>query len=99
MNHKNLLTALMLAGMCSVAGISHAAGEPSVQLDRPGSGVREIKTGDNVPDEYQRPALAIKDWKAKRLKAPGEDEQWVEIIGKYALVNIPTGTITDMNSK
>jgi Ni/Co efflux regulator RcnB len=96
MNHKNLLTALVLAGMCSVAGLSHAAEEPSVQLDRPGAGVREIKKGDNVPEEYQRPALAIQDWKAKHLKAPGEHEQWVEIKGKFALVDIPTGTIKEM---
>lgn len=99
MNRKNLFTAAALVGLFSVTGFGHAAEEPSVKLDRPGAGVREIKTSDNVPDEYQRSDLAIKDWKARNLKAPGEHEQWVEIKGKYALISIPTGTITDMVNK
>jgi Ni/Co efflux regulator RcnB len=99
MKRKNLLTALTLSLLCSGVSVSYAANEPSVTLDRPGAGVREIKTGDNVPDEYQRSELAIKDWKARNLKAPGEHEQWVEIKGKYALVSIPTGTITEMVDK
>jgi Ni/Co efflux regulator RcnB len=99
MTYKNYLTAFSLAALCTVSSFSHGAEEPKVTMDRPGAGVKEIKAGDNVPDEYQRESLAIKDWKSRNLKAPGEHEQWVEIKGKYALVSIPTGTIKEMVNK
>ncbi|RAU44103.1 MULTISPECIES: RcnB family protein [unclassified Pseudomonas] len=99
MNYKTYLTAFSLVALCAVSSISQAAEEPTVKMDRPGAGVREIKKGDNVPDEYQRESMAIKDWKSRKLTAPGEHEQWVEIGGKYALVNIPTGTIKEMVNK
>lgn len=99
MTYKTYLTAFSLAALCAVSSFSHAAEEPKVTMDRPGAGLQEIKKGDTVPDEYQRESLALKDWKSRHLKAPGEHEQWVEIGGKYALVSIPTGTIKEMVSK
>lgn len=90
---------LALAAVCIFSSLSYAAEEPSVTLDRPGAGVKQIKTGDNVPDEYQRESLALKDWQQRHLSAPGKNEQWVEIQDKYALVTIPTGTIKQMVDK
>ncbi|WP_082060980.1 RcnB family protein [Pseudomonas abietaniphila] len=87
---------LTFAALCGLSHFSYAAEEPSVTMDRPGAGVREIKEGDNVPDEFQRPSLAVKDWQKHHLSAPGKDEQWVKIQDKFALVSIPTGTIKQM---
>ena len=96
---KKYLPHLLFTAVCAVSSFSYAAGEPTVTLDRPGAGVKEIKEGDNAPDQYQRPSLAIKDWRARHLSDPGKDNQWVEIKDKYALVNIPTGTIKQMVPK
>jgi Ni/Co efflux regulator RcnB len=90
---------LALAAVCIFSSLSYAAEDPSVTLDRPGAGVKQIKAGDNVPDEYQRESLALKDWQQRHLSAPGKNEQWVEIQDKYALVTIPTGTIKQMVDK
>jgi len=94
-----LLSSLAFAALCALGSVAHAAEQPSVSLDRPGAGVREIKKGDNVPDEYQRESLALKDWKQRHLAAPEKNQQWVEIQDKYALINIPTGTILEMVEK
>lgn len=96
---KKLLPHLLFTAVCAVSSFSYAAEQPSVTMDRPGAGVKEMKEGDNVPDQYQRPSLALKDWKARHLSAPDENQQWVEIKGKYLLVDIPTGTIKQMVSK
>lgn len=96
---KKLLPSLAITALCALGSFAHAADEPSVKMDRPGTGVREIKVGDNVPDEYQRDSLALKDWKRRHLSAPGEHEQWVQIKDKYALVSIPTGTVKEMVNK
>jgi Ni/Co efflux regulator RcnB len=99
MNARKYLLAFTAVCALGNLGYSVAAEEPSVQLDRPGAGVKEIKEGDNAPDQYQRDSLAIKDWQQRHLNAPGEHQQWVEIKDKYALVDIPTGTIKQMVDK
>lgn len=99
MTGKNHLAHLAFAALCALSSFAHAAEEPSVTLDRPGAGVKQIKEGDNLPDEYQRDSLALKDWQKRHLSAPGKDEQWVEVQDKYALVSIPTGTIKQMVDK
>lgn len=92
----NYLPALALAVSCSASVSAYAVDDTSVTLDRPGAGITQLKEGDNVPDEFQRPSLAVRDWKARHLSAPGKNEQWVEIKGKFALVSIPTGTIKEL---
>lgn len=99
MTRNSFLPSLAFAALCTLGSLAHAAEQPTVSLDRPGAGVREIKKGDNVPDEYQRESLALKDWKHRNLAAPEKNQQWVEIQDKYALVNIPTGTILEMVEK
>jgi Ni/Co efflux regulator RcnB len=96
MIRNKTLCHLTFAALCGLSSFSYAAEEPSVTMDRPGAGVRQIKEGDNVPDEFQRPSLAVKDWQKHHLSAPGKDEQWVKIQDKFALVSIPTGTIKQM---
>jgi Ni/Co efflux regulator RcnB len=90
---------LTFAAFCALSSPSFAAEEPSVSLDRPGAGVKELKEGDNVPDQYQRDSLGLKDWQKRHLSAPEKNQQWVEIKDKYALVDIPTGTIKKMVDK
>jgi Ni/Co efflux regulator RcnB len=96
---KKSLCHLTFAALCGLSSLSHAGEEPSVTMERPGAGVKEIKEGDNAPDQYQRDSLAIKDWKKHQLSAPGKNQQWVEIKDKYALIDIPTGTIKKMVDK
>jgi Ni/Co efflux regulator RcnB len=95
---KNQLACLTLAALC-MASVPAFAEDTSVTLDRPGVGQHEIKEGDKAPDEYKRKELALNDWKKRSLPAPGEDEQWVEIKDRYALVNIPNGTIKTLMPK
>jgi len=99
MTSKQPFAALAITVLCAFSSISYAAEEPSVTLDRPGTGAREYKVGDPVPDEYQRESMEVKDWKSRHLKAPAEHEQWVQINGKYALISVPTGTIKEMVNK
>jgi hypothetical protein len=93
---KKYLPHLLFTAVCAVSSFSYAAEQPSVTMDRPGAGVKEIKEGDNAPDQYQRPSLALKDWKARHLSAPDKNQQWVQLEDKYALIDIPTGTIKQM---
>ncbi|RRV10545.1 hypothetical protein EGJ27_02690 [Pseudomonas sp. v388] len=99
MPSKRPIAALAITLFCAASSASFAAEEPSVTLDRPGTGDREYKVGDPVPDEYQRESMEVKDWKSRHLKAPEEHEQWVQIYGKYALISVPTGTIKEMVNK
>lgn len=96
MPSKRPIAALALTLFCAVSSVSYADDDPSVTLNRPGTGDREYKVGDPVPDEYQRESMEVKDWKSRHLKAPSEHEQWVQIKGKYALISVPTGTIKEM---
>ena len=98
MTVKTFASSLTLAALFSI-GVPAWAQEQSTTLERPGVGAHEIKEGDKVPDEYKRETLALKDWKERKLSAPGENEQWVEINDKYILVNIPNGTISKMQAK
>ncbi|MDD1964767.1 RcnB family protein [Pseudomonas sp. NPDC090203] len=99
MTSKLSIAALSITLFCAVSSVSYAADEPGVTLNRPGTGDREYKVGDPVPDEYQRESMEVKDWKSRHLKAPAEHEQWVQINGKYALISVPTGTIKEMVNK
>lgn len=90
---------LAVVACCTLGNASFAAEQTSITLDRPGAGETQLKKGDNVPDEFQRPSLAVNDWQARHLSAPGKDEQWVQIKGKFALVSIPTGTIKALIDK
>ncbi|VVM52640.1 RcnB family protein [Pseudomonas fluorescens] len=96
MNSKTLIASLAL--VAGIAGIS-----PIVQADEPQKTVqpgvnntRELVVGDRAPDVYQRSEKAIGNWKAKGLKAPKEQAQWVQINGKYMMVMITNGTIMDI---
>ena len=78
MSLKTHLPRLALAALCTLTSLAAtAADEPSVTLDRPGAGMRELKKGDNLPDQYQRDSLALKDWKARHLAQPEKDQQWI----------------------
>lgn len=99
MTHNKRMPSLLLAALCTFSVGAFAAEEPSVNLNRPGAGMVEIKEGDKVPDEYKRKELALGDWKKRHLSAPDENEQWVEVQDKYVLVNIPNGTVKSMIPK
>lgn len=97
MNSKTLFASLALvAGITGTSPIVQAAqtsNDPSVQS--PVSD-RELKINDRAPDVYQRSDKALKNWKAKGLKAPVEQAQWVQINDQYVMVMITNGTIVEM---
>jgi Ni/Co efflux regulator RcnB len=99
MTRQKYLPRLAFAAMCALSSVAFAAEQPSVTIDRPGAGQKELKKGDNLPDQYQRESLALKDWQKRHLSAPEKNQQWVEVYDKYALVDIPTGTIIEMIEK
>lgn len=97
MNSKALIAALAIAA--GVAGISPIAqaDDPPQKTVQPGvNNTRELVVGDRAPDVYQRSDKALKNWKAKGLKAPEDQAQWVQINDKYMLVKITNGTIMDI---
>ncbi|MCR8930677.1 RcnB family protein [Pseudomonas sp. A4] len=55
-----------------------------------------MKVNDRAPEMYQRKDKALQNWKAKGLKAPIEQAQWVQINDKYVMVMITNGTIVEM---
>ena len=97
MNSKTLFASLALvAGIAGISPIVQAAqtsNDPSVQS--PVSD-RELKINDRAPDVYQRSDKALKNWKAKGLKAPVEQAQLVQIKDQYVMVMITNGTIVEM---
>ncbi|MDO8707217.1 MULTISPECIES: RcnB family protein [Pseudomonas] len=97
MNSKSLIAALAIAA--GVAGISPLvqADEPAAKTVQPGvNNTRELVVGDRAPDMYQHTDKALRNWKAKGLKAPKEQAQWVQINDKYMMVMITNGTIVDI---
>jgi hypothetical protein len=97
MNSKTLIASLALvAGIAGISPIVQAAqnsSDPSVQS--PVSD-RELKVNDRAPEMYQRKDKALQNWKAKGLKAPIEQAQWVQINDHYVMVMITNGTIVEM---
>jgi hypothetical protein len=97
MNSKTLIAALAIAA--GVAGINPIvqADDPAAKTVQPGvNNTRELVVGDRAPDMYQRTEKALRNWKAKGLKAPKEQAQWVQINDKYMMVMITNGTIVDI---
>ena len=95
MNNKTLIASLALvAGMAGVSSTVQAD-EPHKTVQPSSTNTRELVENDRAPDIYMRSDKAI-DWKAKGLKAPGEEEQWVENNGKYMRVKTTNGTIVEI---
>ncbi|AKV09213.1 lipoprotein [Pseudomonas fluorescens NCIMB 11764] len=96
MNSKTLIASLAL--VAGIAGISSIvqADEPQKTVQPGVNNTRELVVGDRAPDVYQRSEKAIGNWKAKGLKAPKEQAQWVQINDKYMMVMITNGTIMDI---
>lgn len=97
MNSKTLIASLALvAGIAGITPIVQAAqtsSDPSVQSP---TSDRQLKVNDRAPEMYQRKDKALKNWKAKGLKAPIEQAQWVQINDHYVMVMITNGTIVEM---
>jgi Ni/Co efflux regulator RcnB len=98
MNSKTLIASLALvAGLAAINPIVQAADEAPQKTVQPGvNNSRSLVKGDRAPDMYQRSEKAVKNWKAKGLKAPASDAQWVQINDKYMMVKITNGTIVDV---
>ncbi|MGF0238447.1 RcnB family protein [Rhodococcus sp. IEGM1300] len=97
MNSKHFIAALALAA--GVAGISPIvqAADPAQKTVQPGvNNSRTLVVGDRAPDVYQRSEKAIGNWKAKGLKAPKDQAQWVQINDKYMMVMVTNGAIIDI---
>lgn len=97
MNSKTLIASLALvAGIAAISPVTQAD-EPPQKTVQPGvNNSRSLVKGDRAPDMYQRSEKAVKNWKAKGLKAPASDAQWVQINDKYMMVKITNGTIVDV---
>jgi len=96
MNSKTLIASLALvAGIAAINPIVQAA-EPQKTVQPGVNNSRSLVKGDRAPEVYQRSEKAVKNWKAKGLKAPTSDAQWVQINDKYMMVLITSGTIVDV---
>ncbi|MHC8391751.1 RcnB family protein [Pseudomonas sp. MDT2-39-1] len=97
MNNKTLIASLALvAGLAGISPIVQAD-DPPAKTVQPGiNNSRQLVVGDRAPDIYQRSEKAIGNWKAKGLKAPKEQSQWVQTNDKYMMVMVTNGTIVDI---
>lgn len=96
MTRKPLVASLaLIAAIAAISPVAQAA-EPQKTVQPGVSNTRELVTGDRAPDVYQRSEKAIGNWKAKGLKAPKANAQWVQINGKYVQVMVTNGTILDV---
>ena len=96
MNSKTLIAALAIAaGVAGISPIVQAADPPEKTVQPSATNTRELNVNDRAPDIYQRSEKAI-DWKAKGLKKPVEQAQWVQINDQYVMVMITNGTIVEM---
>ena len=97
MNSKTLIAALAIAaGFAAISPIVQADDPPQKTVQPGVNNTRELVDGDRAPDVYQRTDKALRNWKAKGLKAPKEQAQWVQINDKYMMVMVTNGTIVDI---
>ncbi|MCK1789386.1 RcnB family protein [Pseudomonas violetae] len=97
MNSKTLIAALAIAaGVAGISPIVQADDSPEKTVQPSATNTRELNVNDRAPDIYQRPEKALKNWKAKGLKAPLAQAQWVQVHDKYMMVMITNGTIVDI---
>lgn len=97
MNSKTLIAALAIAaGVAAISPIVQADDPPQKTVQPGVNNTRELVVGDRAPDVYQRTDKALRNWKAKGLKAPKEQAQWVQINDKYMMVMVTNGTIVDI---
>jgi hypothetical protein len=95
MNSKSLIAGLAILGCVSVASFTaQAATAPEPTIQPSPDNMRELEVGSRSPQEFQRPAAALKDWKAKGLEEPAKMSQWVRINDKYVEVQTTNGQIT-----
>ncbi|MHC8395227.1 RcnB family protein [Pseudomonas sp. LB3P93] len=97
MNNKTFIASLALvAGLAGISPIVQAD-DPPAKTVQPGiNNSRQLVVGDRAPDIYQRSEKALGNWKAKGLKAPKEQAQWVQIADKYMMVMVTNGTIVEI---
>jgi Ni/Co efflux regulator RcnB len=97
MNRKTLIASLTILGCVSLSSFAVQAEDAPAQTVQPSKdNMRDLEKGDRAPEKFQRPGAAINDWKAKGLKAPAEQSQWVQINDKYVQVQTTNGQITDI---
>jgi hypothetical protein len=97
MNSKSFIAGLTILGCVSLASFAvQAEDAPAQTVQSSKDNLRDLEKGDRVPEKFQRPGEAIKDWKAKGLHAPAEQSQWVRINNKYVQVQTTNGQITDI---
>jgi len=94
---KSLIASFALvAGLAAINPVALADDSPQKTVQPGVNNSRSLVVGDRAPDMYQRSEKALKNWKAKGLKTPRADAQWVQINDKYMLVNISNGAILDV---
>jgi hypothetical protein len=97
MNKKTLIVGLTILGCVSLTSFAVQAEDAPAQTVQPSKdNMRDLEKGDRAPEKFQRPEAAIKDWKAKGLKEPSKQSQWVRINDKYVEVQTTNGQITDI---
>jgi Ni/Co efflux regulator RcnB len=97
MKNKSLIAGLTILGCVSLASFAVQADDaPAQTVQSSEDNLRDLEKGDRAPEKFQRPGAAIKDWKAKGLKEPAKQSQWVRINDKYVEVQTTNGQITDI---
>lgn len=97
MSRISLIAGLAIMGCVSLSSFAVQAEDAPAQTVQPSKDNKDaLEKGDRVPEKFQRPGEAIKDWKAKGLHEPAKESQWVRIHDKYVQVQTTNGQITDI---
>ena len=97
MNKKSLIAGLAILGCVSLSSFTvQAEDAPEQTIQSSKDNLHDLEKGSRVPEKFQRPGEAIKNWKAKGLHEPAKESQWVRINDKYVQVQTTNGQITDI---
>ena len=97
MKSKSLIACMTLLGCFSVATLPVQADEkPEPKVEESTYNQHELELGSRVPEQFRRSDSGIKDWKAKGLKEPAKESEWIQINDKYVRYQKVNGQIVDI---
>lgn len=97
MKSKSLIACMALLGCVSVASLPvQAEDKPEQKIEKSQYNEHELEVGSRVPEQFRRNDASIKDWKAKGLKEPAKESQWIQINDKYVRFQQVNGQIVDI---
>ncbi|PVZ19993.1 MULTISPECIES: RcnB family protein [unclassified Pseudomonas] len=91
MNRTPLMASLALLGCLASAP---APAQPVLIERSP-----PVQVGDQAPDKFLKPEMAVRDWQQRSLPNPGFGTQWVQIDDQVVRVDRTSGTVVEVRAQ